>query len=133
MTDYEWEIRERAKQKERFFVFRKSKNIHTLPEDPSNLGYDFIENDENDRLKKFIFMTTASIPIYDKRENAVSIILVLLIKRINYNYKRKSFDKFIKRRKFKLDAKLLKKLIKSLLIKITNTKNLSNINKLLTN
>lgn len=100
MTDYEWEIRERAKQKERFFVFRKSKNIHTLPEDPSNLGYDFIENDENDRLKKFIFMTTASIPIYDKRENAVSIILVLLIKRINYNYKRKSFDKFIKRRKF---------------------------------
>lgn len=133
MTDYEWEIRERAKQKERFFVFRKSKNIHTLPEDPSNLGYDFIENDENDRLKKFIFMTTASIPIYDKRENAVSIILVLLIKRINYNYKRKSFDKFIKRRKFKLDAKLLKKLIKSLLIKITKTKNLSNINKLLTN
>lgn len=79
MTDYEWEIRERAKQKERFFVFRKSKNIQSLPEDPSNLGYDFIENDENDRLKKFIFMTTASIPIYDKRENAVSIILVFLI------------------------------------------------------
>jgi voltage-dependent calcium channel alpha-2/delta-3 len=71
MTDYEWECRERAKQRERFMVYRKSRNFMNLPEDPSNLGYDFIEDDENDRMKKFNFMTTVSIPVYDKRENAV--------------------------------------------------------------
>jgi hypothetical protein len=72
MTDYEWECRERAKQRERFMVYRKSRNFMNLPEDPSNLGYDFIEDDDNDRMKKFNFMTTVSIPVYDKRENAVS-------------------------------------------------------------
>lgn len=45
-----------------------------LPEDPSNLGYDFIEDDDNERTKKFNFMTTVSIPVYDKRENAVSLM-----------------------------------------------------------
>jgi voltage-dependent calcium channel alpha-2/delta-3 len=75
MTDYEWECRERAKQRERFMVYRKSRNFMNLPEDPSNLGYDFIEDDENDRMKKFNFMTTVSIPVYDKRENAVRKLL----------------------------------------------------------
>lgn len=73
MTDYEWECRERAKQRERFMVYRKNRNFANLPEDPSNLGYDFIEDDDNERMKKFNFMTTVSIPVYDKRENAVSI------------------------------------------------------------
>jgi len=72
MTDYEWECRERAKQKDRFNVYRKNRNPLNLPEDPSNLGYDLIETDDNERLKKFNFMTTVSIPVYDKRENAVS-------------------------------------------------------------
>jgi voltage-dependent calcium channel alpha-2/delta-3 len=72
MTDYEWECRERAKQRERFNVYRKTRSYLNLPEDPSNLGYDFIEDDDNDRMKKFNFMTTVSIPVYDKRENAVS-------------------------------------------------------------
>lgn len=72
MTDYEWECRERASQRDRFKVYRKSRNFINLPEDPSNLGYDFIEDDENDRMKKFNFMTTVSIPVYDKRENEVS-------------------------------------------------------------
>lgn len=72
MTDYEWECRERAKQRERFMVYRKNRSYNNLPEDPSNLGYDFIEDDDNERMKKFNFMTTVSIPVYDKRENAVS-------------------------------------------------------------
>jgi hypothetical protein len=53
-------------------VYRKSKNFNVLPEDPSNLGYDFIEDDDNERTNKFNFMTTVAIPVYDKRENAVS-------------------------------------------------------------
>lgn len=72
MTDYEWECRERASQRDRFQVGRKYRDFDNLPEDPSNLGYDFIEDDENDRMKKFNFMTTVSIPVYDKRENEVS-------------------------------------------------------------
>lgn len=76
MTDYEWECRERAKQRERFMVYRKNRNFMNLPEDPSNLGYDFIEDDDNERTKKFNFMTTVSIPVYDKRENAVSLSLI---------------------------------------------------------
>lgn len=72
MTDYEWECRERATQRDRFKVSRKSRTFSNLPEDPSNLGYDFIEDDENDRMKKFNFMITVSIPVYDKRENEVS-------------------------------------------------------------
>lgn len=73
LTDYEWECREREKQRERFTVYRKNRNFMNLPEDPSNLGYDFIEDDDNERTKKFNFMTTVSIPVYDKRENEVSI------------------------------------------------------------
>lgn len=72
LTDYEWECRERAKQRERFMVYRKTKSFNVLPEDPSNLGYDFIEDDDNERTNKFNFMTTVAIPVYDKRENAVS-------------------------------------------------------------
>lgn len=53
-------------------VYRKNRSFINLPEDPSNLGYDFIEDDDNERTKKFNFMTTVSIPVYDKRENAVS-------------------------------------------------------------
>lgn len=54
-------------------VYRKNRSYHNLPEDPSNLGYDFIEDDDNERTKKFNFMTSVSIPVYDKRENAVSV------------------------------------------------------------
>lgn len=57
-------------------VYRKNRSFMNLPEDPSNLGYDFIEDDDNERTKKFNFMTTVSIPVYDKRENAVSIKVV---------------------------------------------------------
>jgi voltage-dependent calcium channel alpha-2/delta-3 len=71
LTDYEWECRERASQRDRFMAFRKSK-LQDLPEDPSTLPYDQIETDDSDVTKKFNFMTTVSIPIYDKRENAVS-------------------------------------------------------------
>lgn len=73
MTDYEWECRERASQRDRFMVYRKNRNFHNLPEDPSTLSYDLIESDDSDFTKKFNFMTTVSIPIYDKRENAVSM------------------------------------------------------------
>ena len=74
MTDYEWECRERIKQKERFVVYRKNnRNPWNLPEDPSQLNYDSIEDDTNYISKKYIFMTSVSIPVYDKRENAVNI------------------------------------------------------------
>lgn len=53
-------------------MYRKNRSFMNLPEDPSNLGYDFIEDDDNERTKKFNFMTTVSIPVYDKRENEVS-------------------------------------------------------------
>lgn len=72
MTDYEWECRERTSQRDRFMVYRKSRNFLNLPEDPSTLSYDMIESDETEMTKKFNFMTTVSIPVYDKRENAVS-------------------------------------------------------------
>jgi voltage-dependent calcium channel alpha-2/delta-3 len=72
LTDYEWEGRERVSQRDRFMVYRKNKGYHNLPEDPSTLSYDQIETDESDLQKKFNFMTTVAIPVYDKRENAVS-------------------------------------------------------------
>lgn len=80
MTDYEWECRERASQRDRFIAYRKSnKNFQSLPEDPSTLSYDAIETDDSEMTKKFNFMTTVSIPIYDKRENAVSELCKILI------------------------------------------------------
>jgi hypothetical protein len=90
LTDYEWECRERASQRDRFMVYRKTRNFLELPEDPSNLGYDFIESDDSEVTKKFNFMTTVAIPVYDKRENAVSRNKVseLLFKIIFKNYHR---------------------------------------------
>lgn len=52
-------------------AFRKDRE-NRLPDDPSTLAYEFIESDESEVTKKFNFMTTVSIPVYDKRENAVS-------------------------------------------------------------
>ncbi|XP_070491988.1 voltage-dependent calcium channel subunit alpha-2/delta-3 isoform X2 [Chironomus tepperi] len=77
LTDYEWECRERASQRDRFMVYRKNRSFHNLPEDPSTLSYDMIESDDSDVTKKFNFMTTVSIPIYDKRENATRIANLL--------------------------------------------------------
>lgn len=74
-TDYEWEVRERSSQRDRFMEYRKTKDIHSLPDDPSTLAYEIIETDESELTKKFNFMTTVSIPVYDKRDNAVSINL----------------------------------------------------------
>lgn len=71
-TDYEWECRERASQRDRFMAYRKEKDYNRLPDDPSTLAYEFIESDDSEVTKKFNFMTTVSIPVYDKRENAVS-------------------------------------------------------------
>lgn len=51
-------------------AFRKDRK-NRLPDDPSTLAYEFIESDESEVTKKFNFMTTVSIPVYDKRENAV--------------------------------------------------------------
>ncbi|KAG5680433.1 hypothetical protein PVAND_009941 [Polypedilum vanderplanki] len=77
LTDYEWECRERASQRDRFMAYRKTRTFQGLPDDPSTLGYDFIENDESELTKKFNFMTTVAIPIYDKRENATRIANLL--------------------------------------------------------
>lgn len=57
-------------------AYRKHKNIKSLPYDPSTLAYEHIETDESE----FNFMTTVSIPVYDKRDNAVSIELKLILK-----------------------------------------------------
>jgi hypothetical protein len=58
--------------------YRKDKKIETLPDDPSTLAYEIIETDESELTKKFNFMTTVSIPVYDKRDNAVSMRIIEL-------------------------------------------------------
>ncbi|XP_055704194.1 voltage-dependent calcium channel subunit alpha-2/delta-3 isoform X3 [Phlebotomus papatasi] len=72
MTDWQWEIKEREEQKERFMSQRKNyKNFHLPEEQERRYQLKLKKNqDQTTDTEKYHFMTTVSMPVFDRRENA---------------------------------------------------------------
>ncbi|XP_062542723.1 voltage-dependent calcium channel subunit alpha-2/delta-3 isoform X3 [Armigeres subalbatus] len=72
MTDWLWEIKERAEQKERFIDYRKNRVIFFSPEEQHRrmIMKQRMNQDPYSNNQKYNFMTTVSVPVFDRRENA---------------------------------------------------------------
>ncbi|XP_059614107.1 voltage-dependent calcium channel subunit alpha-2/delta-3 isoform X2 [Phlebotomus argentipes] len=72
MTDWQWEIREREEQRERFMSQRKNYSaFHHPDEQDRRYRYKLKKNlDQSTESDKYHFMTTVAMPVFDRRENA---------------------------------------------------------------
>ncbi|EAT48840.1 AAEL000121-PA, partial [Aedes aegypti] len=81
MTDWLWEIKERAEQKERFIDYRKNRVIFFSPEEQHRrmiMKQRMVSNqDPYSNNQKYNFMTTVSVPVFDRRENATKVANIL--------------------------------------------------------
>lgn len=71
MTDYKWELKQRKEQKETFLAFR---NLDTNSSQAESLRLMQRTRNELDPeiAETYNLLTTVSIPVYDRRESAVS-------------------------------------------------------------
>ncbi|XP_039444988.1 voltage-dependent calcium channel subunit alpha-2/delta-3 isoform X6 [Culex pipiens pallens] len=79
MTDWLWEIKERAEQKERFIDYRKNRVIFFSPEEQHRrmIMKQRMNQDPYSNTQKYNFMTTVSMPVFDRRENATRVANIL--------------------------------------------------------
>ncbi|XP_055687320.1 voltage-dependent calcium channel subunit alpha-2/delta-3 isoform X1 [Lutzomyia longipalpis] len=72
MTDWQWEVKEREEQKERFMSQRKNYSAFHLPDEQDRrYRFKLQQNmDQSYESEKYHFMTTVSMPVFDRRENA---------------------------------------------------------------
>uniref|UniRef100_A0A182QGK0 VWFA domain-containing protein n=1 Tax=Anopheles farauti TaxID=69004 RepID=A0A182QGK0_9DIPT len=79
MTDWLWEIKERAEQKERFIDYRKNRVLFYSPEEQHRrmIMKQRMNQDPYSNNQKYNFMTTVSVPVFDRRENATRVANIL--------------------------------------------------------
>ncbi|KFB44569.1 AGAP005490-PA-like protein [Anopheles sinensis] len=79
MTDWLWEIKERAEQKERFIDYRKNRVLFYSPEEQHRrmIMKQRMNQDPYSNTQKYNFMTTVSVPVFDRRENATRVANIL--------------------------------------------------------
>lgn len=81
MTDWLWEQRECEEQKERFLAYRRDKRLFNSKDQRDRR---FVHKPRkhhehhNEDLQEYQLMTSVSMPVYDRRENAVRITVYLL-------------------------------------------------------
>lgn len=72
MTDWRWEQRESEEQKERFLRLHRSKKLFNGEErDRRFVKKQKKPHDQTSDLQKYRLMTSVSMPVFDRRENAV--------------------------------------------------------------
>lgn len=80
MTDYKWEFKQKIQQKETFLLYLRERDRvvnSTEWESDDELQYRKKQEQlETDNVEVNTFQTTVSIPVYDRRENAVSPIFI---------------------------------------------------------
>lgn len=72
MTDWLWEQRECEEQKERFFRYRRDKKFFISDHHDRRFSHKKKHHDSHDDVREYQLMTSVSIPVFDRRENAVS-------------------------------------------------------------
>ncbi|KAG7203219.1 hypothetical protein KM043_010323 [Ampulex compressa] len=71
MTDWLWEQRESEEQKERFLRYHRNKRLfNTEEQDRRFIKKPKKSNDQGADLQKYRLMTSVSMPVFDRRENA---------------------------------------------------------------
>lgn len=77
MTDWLWEQCESEKQKERFLLYQKNKRyfINMEEQDRRFVKKQKQQHDQT-KLQKYKLMTSVSMPVFDRRENAVRFWLL---------------------------------------------------------
>ncbi|XP_034938362.1 voltage-dependent calcium channel subunit alpha-2/delta-3 isoform X2 [Chelonus insularis] len=72
MTDWLWEQRECEEQKERFLAYRRDKNLFNSKDqrDRRFVHKPKKHHDHHDDLQEYQLMTSVSMPVYDRRDNA---------------------------------------------------------------
>lgn len=74
MTDWLWEQRESQEQKERFLIYNRNKKYFNMEEQDRRFikkqkrYYEQIED-----VQEYKLMTSVSMPVFDRRENAVRL------------------------------------------------------------
>lgn len=72
MTDWLWEQRENEEQRERFLIYYRTK-LNTEEQDKRFVKKPKRWPDRNNDLQGYKLMTSVSMPVFDRRENAVRI------------------------------------------------------------
>lgn len=80
MTDWLWEQRENNEQKKRFLLYQRNKKFLNSEEQDrryvSNQKWRYDQIDQTDELQEYKLMTSVSMPVFDRRDNAVRFVFV---------------------------------------------------------
>lgn len=81
ITDWLWEQRESEEQKERFLLYHRNKKYLNLEEDRRFWKKRWREqnSDQSKKPINYKLMTSVSMPVYDRRENAVRFFIHFLL------------------------------------------------------
>jgi voltage-dependent calcium channel alpha-2/delta-3 len=72
MTDWLWEQRESNAQKKRFLDYKRSRKYLNMEEqDRQYVKKQKQQYEQNSNLQEYRLMTSVSMPVFDRRENAV--------------------------------------------------------------
>ncbi|CAL1679526.1 unnamed protein product [Lasius platythorax] len=78
MTDWLWEQRESEEQKERFLLYHRNKKyFNTEEQDRRFVKKQKRRHDQTSGLQEYKLMTSVSMPVFDRRENATMIANLL--------------------------------------------------------
>lgn len=79
MTDWLWEQRESQEQKERFISHKNKKYFNMEEQDRRFVKKQKWRYDQIDELQEYKLMTSVSMPVFDRRENAVRFLLPVIL------------------------------------------------------
>lgn len=75
MTDWLWEQRECEEQKQRFLLYNRNKKYFNMEEqDRRFVRKQKRRHDQISGLQEYKLMTSVSMPVFDRRENAVRFL-----------------------------------------------------------
>lgn len=73
MTDWLWEQRESEEQKDRFLQYHRNRKLFNMEEQDRRFVKKLkTSHEQSDVIGKYRLMTSVSMPVFDRRENAVS-------------------------------------------------------------
>lgn len=79
MTDWLWEQRESEEQKDRFLQYHRNRKLFNMEEQDRRFVKKLkTSHEQNDVIGKYRLMTSVSMPVFDRREDAVSYEFIIL-------------------------------------------------------
>jgi len=77
MTDWLWEQRENDEQKKRFLNYQRNKKfLNSEEQDRRYVSNQKWRYDQTEELQEYKLMTSVSMPVFDRRDNAVRLVFV---------------------------------------------------------